>query len=156
MKKKEVFIVGTLELCDLPDLSVFGIDVRVDTGAKTSSLHVDHIETFTKKGRLWVRFDIYPETLRQDKFVTREAPVQDIRTVKSSTAHRQERYMINTVVVLGKHSWEIELTLSDRSDMTYLMLLGREAMKNKVLVDPSRAYLVEYCGGSASGSEDKE
>ena len=57
---KNKFIVGALEICDLPKLEISQLHIRVDTGAKTSSLHVDNIEEFTKDGETWVNFDIHP------------------------------------------------------------------------------------------------
>lgn len=133
-------IVGTLELCDLPQLSIRSLNVRVDTGATTSSLHVDNIEEFERAGKLWVSFDIHPNIHNVAEIVRREAKVEAIKRVKSSTATMEKRYTIKTEIQMAELNWEIQLTLTDRSEMTYLMLLGREALAGKFLVDPALEY----------------
>lgn len=135
-------VVGAIELCDLPFLSITDLNVRVDTGAATSSLHVDNLEEFEREGELWIRFDIHPDIHNVDKVVRREAPVAGQKRVKSSTATRERRYVINTPIVMQNEKWDIQLTLTDRSEMTYLMLLGREAMNGRFIVDPEFEYLL--------------
>lgn len=139
---KEKIIVGSLETCSLPDIGIEDVEVRVDTGARTSSLHVDNLEKFSKKGRPWVRFNIHPDVYDVDKMIHCETPLHDIRGVKSSNGKSEERYVIKTTLSLGPQSWPIEVTLTDRSNMSYLMLLGRTAMGNRVLVDPSKTFLL--------------
>jgi len=133
-------LVGALELCNLPELEIENLNIRVDTGAATSSLHVDNIEEFKKAGKKWVRFDIHPNIHDVDEIVRREAPVSSVKRVKSSTATLERRYVIQTDIVLASMQWEIQLTLTDRSEMTYLMLLGREAMAGRLIVDPELEY----------------
>lgn len=116
--------------------------MRVDTGAKTSSLHVDNIKNFHKAGKPWVRFDIHPTVHEVADTIQCEAPIRDIRRIKSSNGSVDERYIIRTELKLGEHSWNIDLSLSDRSDMTFLMLLGREGMGDRVLVDPSESFVL--------------
>ncbi|WP_372742490.1 ATP-dependent zinc protease, partial [Neptunomonas sp.] len=110
--------------------------------ATTSSLHVDNIEEFVKEKKRWVRFDIHPDIHNVKKIVTTTAPLQAKKVVKSSSADKEKRVVINTTIKIGQDSWPIQLTLTDRSTMTYLMLLGREAMKDRILVDPSHDFLV--------------
>lgn len=141
-KEKEKMIIGALECCDLPDLGISHLQMRVDTGATTSSLHVDNIEEFVKEKKRWVRFDIHPDIHNVKKIVTTTAPLQAKKVVKSSSADKEKRVVINTTIKIGQDSWPIQLTLTDRSTMTYLMLLGREAMKDRILVDPSHDFLV--------------
>ena len=139
---KNKVMVGCLEQCDLPDLKIQGLHVRVDTGAATSSLHVDNIEEFTVNDERWVSFDIHPDVHNVDTVVRRKAKVHDTRIVKSSSGDKEQRNVIETHIVLGKETWPIHITLTDRSSMTYLMLLGRQAMDGRVLVDPSNEYLL--------------
>ncbi len=141
-KQKERMTIGALECCDLPDLGISHLQVRVDTGATTSSLHVDNIEEFEKNGKRWVRFDIHPDIHNVKKIVTTTAPLQAKKVVKSSSADKEKRVVIKTTFKIGQDSWPIKLTLTDRSSMTYLMLLGREAMKDRILVDPSYDFLI--------------
>lgn len=143
-------IIGNLETCNLPELEICNLQIRVDTGAKTSSLHVDNIELIQKKGKNFVTFDIHPDIHNVERIVRREAPVSDTRKIKSSNGESEKRYVITTQFDLGGKIWPIEITLTDRSDMNYLMLLGREGMSERVLIDPSKTFLV------SSGSEAKE
>lgn len=134
-------LVGAIEECDLPELNITALTVRVDTGAKTSSIHVDNIEPQQRDNELWVSFDIHPDIHNVSTVVRRSAKVKEKRIIKSSNADKEKRFVVETTICLGSHHWPIELTLTDRSGMTYLMLLGREAMKERVLVDPSKEYL---------------
>ena len=138
MNKK---IIGRLESITLPELGIDNLEVRVDTGAKTSSLHVDNIKKFVVDGVHQVTFDIHPDAHNVDRVVSCTAPISDMRKVKSSNGTSEERYVIETTVVLGSESWAIEITLTDRSDMSYLMLFGREAIGTKFLIDPSKVFL---------------
>ena len=135
-------IIGGLEICQLPELGIRDLQVRVDTGAKTSSLHVDNLTHFKKQGKPWVAFDIHPDVHNVRSIIHCEARIHDIRNVKSSNGESQERYVIKTQLRLGNDAWPIEITLADRSDMSYLMLLGREGMSNRVLVDPSETFVL--------------
>lgn len=138
MNKK---IIGRLESITLPELGIDNLEVRVDTGAKTSSLHVDNIKKFVVDGVHQVTFDIHPDAHNVDRVVSCTAPISDMRKVKSSNGTSEERYVIETTIVLGSESWAIEITLTDRSDMSYLMLFGREAIGTKFLIDPSKVFL---------------
>ena len=133
--------LGTLEICDLPELQISDLHIRVDTGAKTSSLHVDNINKIIKEGKPWVTFDIHPDAHNVKTIVNCAAPISDIRKIKSSNGNVEQRYVITTPVTLGNETWAIEITLTDRSDMSYLMLFGREAIGTRFLVDPSKVFV---------------
>ena len=139
---KSKILVGSLEVCSLPSFNIDNLHVRVDTGAATSSLHVDNIEEFTLNDEDWVRFDIHPDYHDVSKVVRKEAKVKDTKTIKSSNGTNQKRHFIETLFVLGDQSWPILLTLTDRSSMSYLMLLGRQAMEGKLIVDAEFEYLL--------------
>lgn len=139
---KQKMMVGALEYCSLPDLEIQSLHMRVDTGAKTSSLHVDNINEFCKAGLQWVSFDIHPDYHDVERVVRREAKVKAVRSIKTSNEVSEKRYVIDTQIVIQKETWTIELTLTDRSNMSYLMLLGREAMSGKLIVDPELEYLL--------------
>lgn len=141
MVQDNKLIIGRLESIALPELAIDDLQVRVDTGAKTSSLHVDNIVKEMHKGKPCVTFDIHPDAHNVDAIVKCTAPISDIRKIKSSNGTSEERYVIETPVRLGSEEWRIEITLTDRSDMSYLMLFGREAIGTRFLVDPSKVFL---------------
>jgi hypothetical protein len=139
---KKLLVIGALEYCDLPDLGIKNLPVRVDTGAATSSLHVDNLQEFKDKGRRWASFDISPDVHKVKTLIHAKARIVSKRKVKSSSADTEKRVVITTTLSLGDRDWPIELTLTDRSAMTYLMLLGREAMAGRILVDPASEFLL--------------
>jgi hypothetical protein len=141
MSKINKTVIGRLESIALPELAIDDLEVRVDTGAKTSSLHVDNIEKSVINGVHSVTFDIHPDVHNVGTILKCTAPISDIRKIKSSNGTSEQRYVIETPVILGKQQWNIEITLTDRSDMSYLMLFGREAIGSRFLVDPSGVFL---------------
>lgn len=143
MQSKDKMIIGRLESIALPELGIKDMQVRVDTGAKTSSLHVDNIVKYMECGTPWVKFDIHPDIHNVKKLISCKAVLSDIRKIKSSNGTSEERYVIETAMTLGKETWPIEITLTDRADMNYLMLFGREAIGKRLLVDPSKVFLAK-------------
>ena len=135
-------ILGSEEWFSFPDLGIPSIKARVDSGAKTSALHAVNITPFLKDDTHWVRFDINPIQKNQKTVIHCEAPLVDKRIVKSSSGFREQRYVIQTTLDIGADSWPIEMTLTNRDSMGFRMLLGREAMSGRALVDPEQSYLI--------------
>ena len=135
-------ILGSEEWCSFPELGIPTIKARVDSGAKTSALHALNISPFTKDGQNWVKFDINPIQNNHRTIIHCEAPLIDKRIVKSSSGFREQRYVIKTNLEFGDNQWPIEMTLTNRDSMGFRMLLGREAMSGRVLVDPEQKYLL--------------
>ncbi|MGB5269988.1 30S ribosomal protein S6--L-glutamate ligase [Eudoraea sp.] len=133
-------VVGSEEWCALPQLNIPAIKVRVDSGAKTSALHAVNIIPFKKDGIPWVRYEVHPLQNVGKTTIYCESPVLDKRKVKSSSGFGEIRYVIKTALAIAKSSWEIEITLTNRDSMGYRMLLGRQAMAGKILVDPEAAF----------------
>ncbi len=133
-------IVGWREWVALPDLRIAHIKAKIDTGARSSSLHAFEIEPFRKSDERWVRFQVHPIQRRDQFTIACEAPVHDIRNVKSSSGVSAERYVILTSVLWMGQQWTVELTLADRTQMGFRMLVGREAVRGRMLVDPARSY----------------
>lgn len=104
-------------------------------------LHAVNIHPFIKEGEHWVTFCVYPLQGNGRTLIHCEAEIIDKRIVKSSSGTRENRYVIKTFLYFGEHSWEIELTLTNRDSMGYRMLLGREAMIGRILVDPESSFL---------------
>jgi len=134
--------IGWREWVSLPELGIEHIKAKIDTGARTSALHAFSVRTFTKQGIKMVRFRIHPYQRRKDVVVECIAPVLDKRWVTDSGGHREQRYVIESLVKLGELVWPIELTLTNRENMKFRMLLGRTAMKGRIRVNPGRSYLV--------------
>jgi hypothetical protein len=141
-RKPAAKIIGWREWIALPELGVAAIKPKIDTGARSSSLHAFNIETFDRGGMPWVRFDVHPLQRNTDLAVRAEAAVLEFRHVRSSSGHQSLRPVIRTVVALADRRWAVELTLAARDEMGFRMLLGREAVRGRFVVDPGRSYLV--------------
>ena len=135
-------ILGSEEWCSFPELGIPAIKARVDSGAKTSALHAVNIAPFVKNEVNWVKFDINPIQNNQKTVIHCEALLIDKRIVKSSSGFREQRYVIQTNITIGNESWAIEMTLTNRDSMGFRMLLGREAMSGRILVDPEQKYVL--------------
>jgi len=134
----EKISVGWREWCALPELHIAHIKAKIDTGAKTSSLHAFFVEPYEQNGREMVRFGVHPIQKRDDIEIICCWPVKDFREVSDSGGHREMRYVIETPVALGGRTWPIEMTLTNRDSMKFRMLLGRTAMlRMQVLPDQS-------------------
>lgn len=141
--------IGWREWVALPGLGIPAIKAKVDTGAKTSALHTYHLETFVEAGVRMVRFCIHPLQKRTDISITCLAPVIDLRPVKDSGGHIEERYVISTLLRLAGKEWPIEITLTRREDMLFRMLIGRKAMLDAdCWVNPGKSYLTGKLDGS--------
>ena len=133
-------LIGSEEWCSFPQLGIPAIKARVDSGAKTSALHAINIKIFEKNGAEWLKFDINPIQNNSKSIIHCEAQLVDQRIVKSSNGTREKRYVIRTDVELGSHNWQVEVTLTNRDSMGFRMLLGREAMVGRLIVDPEKKF----------------
>lgn len=139
-RRRELPSVGWREWVGLPDLGVDAIKAKVDTGARSSSLHAFDLETFERAGRTIARFRIHPLQRTTHGTIHAEAEVIEFRSVRSSSGHAQPRPVIRTTLCLFDRRWPIELTLARRDAMGFRLLLGREAVRNRLLVDAGRSY----------------
>ena len=133
-------VIGWREWISLPDLGVTSIKVKVDTGARSSSLHAINQRLFERDGGKWVRFQINPLQDSTANKVNVEAKIIDFRSVRSSSGVSEMRPVIATRIQILDQLWFIELTLSNRDAMGFRMLLGRQAFRKKFFVDAGGSY----------------
>jgi hypothetical protein len=136
-------ILGWREWVGLPALRLPLIKAKVDTGARTSTLHAFYVQAFRSGGDECVRFGVHPLRGRSDVEVHCEAQILDRRVVSDSGGHREQRYVIRTQMEIGGRTWPIDVTLTNREDMLFRMLLGRTAIAGHGIVDPMRCFV---CG----------
>jgi hypothetical protein len=118
------------------------IKAKVDTGARTSTLHAFEVCHVVKDGKDRVEFKIHPHQRDSDTVIECSADVVDQRMVSDSGGHKESRWVIATTLEIGRLNWPIEMTLTSRDDMLFRMLLGRTAIKGKAIVDPARSYVI--------------
>ncbi len=140
-RNKEKLPLGWREWVALPAFGVKHVKAKVDTGARTSSLHAFDISFFERDGERWVRFEIHPWQRSTEDAETVEAKVIEVRHVKSSSGTVDERPVIATDIVLAGVEFETELTLTNRDEMGFRMLIGRQALRRRFLVDSGASYL---------------
>jgi hypothetical protein len=141
VKKRVKPVVGWREWVELSAIKGIKIKAKIDTGARTSALHAFDVVSFRKRGADYVRFKIHPLQRDSKTVVMHEAELVEQRWVKSSSGHRKLRPVVVEQIQLMGQTWEIELTLTNRDEMGFRMLLGREAIRNRFVVDPGRSFL---------------
>ncbi|MCA9214680.1 MAG: ATP-dependent zinc protease [Planctomycetales bacterium] len=133
-------VIGWREWVGLPDLGIARIKAKVDSGARSSSLHAFDLKSFSVGGQQRVRFKIHPIQRRRTRILEVESVVYDERTVRSSSGQESLRPVIVTNVSLLGVTWPVELTLANRDSMGFRMLLGRQAFRDRFLVDGGHSY----------------
>lgn len=136
-------IIGRIEKIDLPNLSLFNLDAKVDTGAYTSSLHCHQIKPFVKEGSNWVKFYVLDPDHPEYEETLFECAVHKLKKVRSSNGQIEERVIIKQKTQFQKYKRTIELSLTNRSEMKYPVLLGRKFLTGSFLVDVSKKYLLK-------------
>lgn len=140
--KSEKHLIGWREWLALPDLGIPGVKAKIDTGARSSALHTHDYEVFQKDGGEFVRFHLHPLVKNDNVELTCEAPLLGYRKVKDSGGHSQTRPFIRTRALVGNIAWDIDISLTNRENMKFRMLLGRAALAKLFAVDPSSGYLL--------------
>ena len=157
MSDSEGLTVGWREWVALPELGLPAVKVKVDTGARTSAIHAFDIERERDaNGTELVAFSVHP--LQRDAKIVRRcrAPLVDTRRVTDSGGHAEERLFVSTALSIGGRVRTIELTLTERHDMLFRMLLGRTALVPDVRVDPARSFLCGRVSARALYPSDDE
>lgn len=135
-------MIGWREWVSLAGLLAQPLKTKIDTGARTSTVHAFEIRPFSERGTPHVEFTLHPLQRQRLPQVRCVAPIHDERIVTSSSGHQDRRFVILVEVTLGETHWPIELTLADRDQMGFRMLLGREALRGRFVVDPARSWLL--------------
>lgn len=135
-------VAGWREWIFLSDFDNTPVKAKVDTGARTSALHAFEVRTFVRDSQLWVGFSLHPQQKNTDQVLVCEAPVKDRRQVTDSGGHKEMRYVIEARLNLAGQTLVTEVTLTDRENMQFRMLLGRSALKNRYLVDSGQSFLL--------------
>ena len=136
-------VVGWREWVRLPDLlpdPADAVKAKIDTGARTSAIHAWDIEQVERDGRTWVRFWLHPRQRDDAHVVAAEAPVVEEREIRSSNGDVELRVVVETTLQIAGRLHPIELSLTNRDQMGFRMLLGRTAMAGRLLVDPGVSY----------------
>lgn len=145
IKSKKVKIppspIGWREWVSLPELGIQRIKAKIDTGARTSSLHAFNFQPFEENNKKRIRFDIHPVQHDFDTVISCVADLTDRRLVTDSGGHTDLRYVIQTPLMIAGQTHSIEITLAEREDMLFRMLLGRSALRKRFLVNPGRSFL---------------
>ncbi len=133
-------VVGWREWVSLPQAGVEWVKAKIDTGARSSAIHAFDLEPFDQDGAEWVRFSIHPWQKSDEDHVELSLPVLDRREVRSSNGQVEQRYAVALDVALAGRTITTVMTLSNRDEMGFRMLIGREALERGFLVDSSRSY----------------
>ena len=134
-------IIGWMEYVDLPDLPLNDIKAKIDTGALTSALHATEITRFLRDGHQWVSF--LTEDTAGDGLVKIEAPIKERRDIKNTSGVPENRIVIRTTIRVGDETWPLDVSLTDRSNMKFQMIVGRAALKqHSIAVHTNRAHLL--------------
>jgi len=137
-------VIGWREWVNLPQLCSTSIKAKVDTGARTSSLHVDNLSIETReKDEIYAVYTLFPEQDNENTKVDLSTKVIEFRTIKSSNGILDTRPVIETQIKLGNNIFETQITLASRDNMGFRMLLGRESIKNIFVVDPDKSFLLK-------------
>jgi hypothetical protein len=138
--RRRLPVIGWREWVSLPELGITTIKAKVDTGARSSSLHVFDIETYEHNGTTHVRFKVPTIQRSASQVIVAEAPLLEFRAIRSSSGVTAHRPVIVTALQILGSTWPIELTLANRDEMGFRMLLGREGVRRRLLVDPGTSY----------------
>lgn len=145
LKKSHIApILGWREIITLPKLGIEQIKVKIDTGARSSALHAFAIKELQKDGKSIIQFQVHPIQRNNHFTITAEAELLEYRKIRNSGGTTQLRPVVKTWVKLGEHQWSIELTLTNRDVMGFRMLLGRQAVRNRFLIDAGKSFLQSH------------
>lgn len=138
---RPVIEIGWREFVDLPDLGIEQFRAKIDTGARTSALHATRQKLLQVNGEDWIEFHVpVPGTSGTKRY---RAPLVDRRAIKNTSGNPEDRYIIKTTLRLGRRRWPVEVSLADRENMGFDLILGRTAIRRRrLVVNPGKSYLL--------------
>ncbi len=137
-----MLLIGWQERVDLPLLGLTNLRAKIDTGARTSALHATEIEEFERDGDLWVRFHTRFDDDSADRLV--ESPIHDRRQITNTSGVPEDRLVIRTKFRISNRLWRIDLSLTERSEMRFRMIVGRTALRrHSIVVHPGKRNLTK-------------
>lgn len=139
-KNEDKLIIGWREWISLPDLEIKSIKAKMDTGARTSALHTYFIEPIGDSEKPMVRFGIHPMQKSDKNGIICTADIVDQRRILDSGGHPELRYIIRTSILVGDQKWPIDLSLTNREQMRFRLLIGRSALSEWLIIDPQRSF----------------
>jgi len=137
----DLLVVGWQERVALPEFSLEGVTAKLDSGAAISSLHVQSLCYVRRGGWDWVRFEIGTEFGLLDSPLMCESRLCGLKRIQSSSGHVTVRPVVETMLSLGGFHWPVEMTLTSRSQMQLPLLIGRNALEGRCLIDCGRTFL---------------
>lgn len=143
MKTQQLNIIGSQEWCAFNTFKIPAVLARIDSGAKTSAIQATQIKRIKKEDEDWVRFVINPLQKNENISVTCTAKLVGKRCIKGSFGISEERFIIKTPITVGNDTFEIELSLANRNNMKFRLLLGRNAIINRYLINPAEKKLLK-------------
>lgn len=152
---RERQVIGWREMVGLPELGVSALRAKIDTGARTSALHAIDLKPFEKDGAQWIGFHVAQRGQPRSRRCS--ARVIDERQIKNTSGVSEQRYVIETLLVLGQRRWRIEVSLANREQMGFELILGRTAIRRRrLLVDPGRSFLAGPPDSTPPGQPDQK
>ncbi len=139
--KRDYDKIGWREWVSLPELAIPRIKAKIDTGARTSALHAFALRPFAEDGKQKISFEIHPLQHNTELTIRCVAEVIDQRFVTDSGGHEEKRFVIQTPITIAGQTWPIEITLTERENMLFRMLLGRSALRKRFIVNPARSFV---------------
>lgn len=139
-KGEPVWVIGWREWVGMPDLGVDAIKAKIDTGARSSALHAFNVKRFLRGNKRMVRFEIHPLQRGKQDVVLAEAELVDEKRIRSSNGQEELRPVVCLTIRILDREWDIEVTLTNRDEMGFRMLLGRQALRGRFLIDPGKSF----------------
>lgn len=137
---KEKIIIGRLEHVDIPEFDLHTIEAKIDTGAYNGAIHVSLVTEFEKENQKHIRFILLDDEHPEYHGKVFETKNFTVKKVKSSNGEVQHRYMIPVTIILKGVELKAQLSLSNRKDLRYPVLLGRKSIKKSFIIDASKTF----------------